>query len=348
VRYEGDFEPRYIVTSGDLLIGMDGEFRCHIWRGADALLNQRVCRLTNFSSALLPRFLYYGINNYLKKIEDVTAFTTVKHLSSKTIGSIQFPLPPLEEQRRIVAILDEAFEGLSRARANAEANFQSARELFESCLNAEIDALVELYGTEKVADLCDAIVDCPNRTAPVVDYPTEYKMIRTTNIRNGRLSLDQVRYVTAETYERWTRRQVPEIGDVLLTREAPLGEAAKIVTDDHVFLGQRIVSYRVNREKLFPDFLLLSFRSKFLKAQFENFAAGATVQHMRVPQSKELEIPRPPMAEQSSSIEKLNRVLRASEDLAFSVQKSILDIDELRQSLLQKAFAGELTIKEFA
>lgn len=271
-----------------------------------------------------------------------------KGLYLNSLRELPIRLPPLEEQRRIVAILDEAFEGLSRARANAEANLQNARELFESCLNAEIDALVELHGTEKVADLCEAIVDCPNRTAPVVDYPTEYKMIRTTNIRNGRLSLDQVRYVTAETYERWTRRQVPQAGDVLLTREAPLGEAAKIVTDDHVFLGQRIVSYRVNREKLFPDFLLLSFRSKFLKAQFENFAAGATVQHMRVPQSKELEIPRPPIAEQSSSIEKLNRVLRASEELAHSVQKSILDIDELRQSLLQKAFAGELTVREFA
>ena len=122
VSYVGDFDPQYIVQPGDFLIGMDGEFRCHEWGGPQALLNQRVCKLNNFSDKLLPRFLYYGINKHLKEIEDRTSFTTVKHLSSKTVKLIVFPLPPLEEQRRIVAVLDEAFEGLDRARAHAEAN----------------------------------------------------------------------------------------------------------------------------------------------------------------------------------------------------------------------------------
>jgi type I restriction enzyme S subunit len=67
-------------------------------------------------------------------------------------------------------------------------------------------------------------------------------MIRTTNIRNGSVNLDSVKYVTEETYNQWTRRQIPKKGDVLLTREAPMGEVGMLLTDDHVFLGQRIVS----------------------------------------------------------------------------------------------------------
>jgi type I restriction enzyme S subunit len=97
-RYVGAYDDKYLVQAGDLLIGMDGEFGCYEWRGKLALLNQRVCRLQGFASDLLPRFLFYGVNSHLKAIEDVTGFATVKHLSSKQILGIEFPVPPLREQ----------------------------------------------------------------------------------------------------------------------------------------------------------------------------------------------------------------------------------------------------------
>ena len=100
-RYTGEYDPKYVVHSGDFLIGMDGDFSCYEWRGKPSLLNQRVCRLQDFSEMLLPKFLFYGINKYLKEIEDTTAFTTVKHISSKQIKDILFPVPPISEQKRI-------------------------------------------------------------------------------------------------------------------------------------------------------------------------------------------------------------------------------------------------------
>jgi hypothetical protein len=133
-RFNGDYDKKYVVTAGDLLIGMDGEFGCYEWKGEPALLNQRVCRLQGFSGALIPRFLFYGVNDYLKAIEDVTGYTTVKHISSRQILEIEFPVPPLAEQQRIVGILDEAFEGIATAKANAEKNLQNARALFQSVL----------------------------------------------------------------------------------------------------------------------------------------------------------------------------------------------------------------------
>ena len=83
-----------------------------------------------------------------------------------------------------------------------------------------------------VEDACELIVDCLNRTAPIVEYPTDFKMIRTTNVRDGWINSDGIRCVTAETYEIWTRRAVPRRGDILLTREAPLGEIGIVRTDD--------------------------------------------------------------------------------------------------------------------
>jgi type I restriction enzyme S subunit len=101
--YDGDVLPEYIVRNGDLLIGMDGNFRCCEWQGRDAALNQRVCKLTPNELILHRKFLLYGLNGYLKAIEDVTSSVTVGHLSSRDIQQIPFPLPSLNEQRRIVA-----------------------------------------------------------------------------------------------------------------------------------------------------------------------------------------------------------------------------------------------------
>jgi type I restriction enzyme, S subunit len=136
VRYTGEYDPDYVVRAGDLLIGMDGEFRCYEWKGRDALLNQRVCRLRNFSENVEPRYLLYGLNAHLKAIEDETGFVTVKHLSSKTIKSIEMPLPSIEEQVRITELLDQTVR-LSREVESAFAvGIAKAQDLRQSILNA--------------------------------------------------------------------------------------------------------------------------------------------------------------------------------------------------------------------
>jgi len=103
--YSGDYDTKFIVHNGDLLIGMDGEFNPTIWQGGDALLNQRVCRLQNFKD-LLPSYAFEVIKDELKKIESSTYAVTVKHISAKQIKDITIKLPPLETQREIVAELE--------------------------------------------------------------------------------------------------------------------------------------------------------------------------------------------------------------------------------------------------
>ncbi len=117
--YNGKHDSEFEVEKGDFLIGMDGEFRCYRWQGGKALLNQRVCRLQNFSRDLNASYVFYGINEHLRKIEDSTAFVTVKHLSSKQIASIEMAVPPFVEQERIVKLLDEADE-LRKLRVQAD------------------------------------------------------------------------------------------------------------------------------------------------------------------------------------------------------------------------------------
>src|SRR5690606_24309792 len=100
--YSGEYHDRYLVDDGDILIGMDGDFRVVRWKHGRALLNQRVCRLQEFDSQILPGFMYYLVQDELDRIHSKIQGSTVKHLSSKELALASIPIPPLEIQAEIV------------------------------------------------------------------------------------------------------------------------------------------------------------------------------------------------------------------------------------------------------
>lgn len=146
--YSGDYDDRYVVSAGDLLVGMDGDFNCARWRGPRSLLNQRVCKITVDETLYLPRFLDYVLPGYLKAINDATSSITVKHLSSRTIQDIPLPLPPMEEQREIVAELEKQFSRLDEAVANLQRVKANLKRYKASVLKAAVEGrLVEPEAT---------------------------------------------------------------------------------------------------------------------------------------------------------------------------------------------------------
>ncbi len=148
----------------------------------------------------------------------------------------------------------------------------------------------------EVKEACELIVDCINNTAPTVDHQTSYKMLRTSNIENGRIDTENVDYVTEETYEEWTRRAKVNKGDVLLTREAPLGEVGLVKEEETIFLGQRIMQFRPDEGLLDSRYLSYVFLSPFVQNQIEKYkGSGSTVDHIRVPECEKFEIPLPPL-----------------------------------------------------
>ena len=106
----------YIIHNGDCLIGMDGDFNIAKWQSGDALLNQRVCFIKSNSDKLLNDYMFYFLPDTLRKINEATPSVTVKHLSTKTINIIKIPLPPLQEQYRIVERIESLFSQLEEAR----------------------------------------------------------------------------------------------------------------------------------------------------------------------------------------------------------------------------------------
>ena len=178
-----------------------------------------------------------------------------------------------------------------------------------------------------LSELCLLAVDCVNKTAPVVDYPTPYKMIRTTNVKRGFIDVDTVRYVTEETFQSWTRRSQPRFGDVVLTREAPVGEVGRCTFDDNqnIFLGQRLFQYRPDPQLLDWNYLAYVLQSPLVQNKLHGVSFGATVPHIKVGDAENLEIPCPSLDVQKS----IGSLLAAYDDL---IEANIRRIELLEES----------------
>lgn len=187
----------------------------------------------------------------------------------------------------------------------------------------------------EVERVCELIVDCVNKTAPVVDGPTPYRMIRTTNIRNGRVSLNGCRYVEESTYRKWTRRACLMLGDVVLTREAPIGEVGFVTEPTNVFLGQRVMQYRANASILSPRFLLYAFLSPSLQHQFGSHeGSGSVVSHIRVGDCFKFKIPFPPLSVQTGIAEALG----ALDDRIALLRETNTTLEAIAQALFKSWF----------
>lgn len=151
-----------------------------------------------------------------------------------------------------------------------------------------------------------AVVDCHNKTAPYVDAGIH--LVRTTDIRDGRMDLTKTRKISEETYAYWARRMPPKAGDIFFTREAPMGEAAIVPEGERVCLGQRTMLIRLFPELFSNRYLLYVMQSSSFQARMIEAAIGMTVKHLRVGGVEDLMVPVPPREEQNRIVEIVDRL----------------------------------------
>lgn len=189
-----------------------------------------------------------------------------------------------------------------------------------------------------LSELCLLAVDCVNKTAPVVDGPTPFKMIRTTNVKRGFIDTKTVRYVSESTYEQWTRRSRPQFGDVILTREAPVGEVGRCTFDESekIFLGQRLFQYRPDPALLDWNYLAYALQSPQVQNKLQGLSFGATVPHIKVGDAEHLEIPCPALETQKA----IGTLLAAYDDLIENNQRRIALLEESARLLYRELFVN--------
>ena len=337
-RFDGDYDKKYVVKAGDLLIGMDGEFGCYEWKGEPALLNQRVCRLQGFSGELVPRFLFYGVNDYLKAIEDVTGYATVKHLSSKQILAIEFPVPSLPEQQRIVGILDEAFEGIATAKANAEKNLQNARALFESHLQSVFTQRGEGWVEKRLGEACVL------RSGTSLPQELEKQSGEIPYVKVADMSLaENVNGVTCSS--RYVNK-----GDVNASNLLPIGTTIFPKRGGAIFTNKKrlttcVICADSNIMGITPKRGLLSdlLFNFFLRLDLRGINNGSSIPQINNYSIEPLLIAFPEsVPEQQVIVERLAALSEETQRLESIYQQKLAAMDELKKSLLHQAFSGEL------
>jgi len=143
-----------------------------------------------------------------------------------------------------------------------------------------------------LSDVSLVIVDCEHKTAPTQGHGIP--SIRTTNIRNGRLDLESANRVSEETYQEWTARMEPREGDLILAREAPVGEVGIVPASTRVCLGQRTVLVRPDREKAVPRYLLYLLLTPQIQHELSARSEGSTTPHLNVADIREFKLPELP------------------------------------------------------
>lgn len=201
----------------------------------------------------------------------------------------------------------------------------------------------EGWKRKPIGDVCAAIVDCVNKTAPVVDEPTLYKMIRTTNVRHGRVDTNNVRYVSEETFRTWTRRGELQDEDIILTREAPVGEVGQLRNAQGMFLGQRTMVYRANIELMDQQFLYQSMIGPSLIRQYHAGSAGGTVAHIRVPDCSKFVLSVPPLPEQR----KIADILSTWDEAIEKTEALLSNARTQKRALMQQLLTGKRRFPAF-
>ena len=190
---------------------------------------------------------------------------------------------------------------------------------------------------------CSAlVVDCRNKTAPYVS--SGVPLVRTTNVKEGHLVMEDMRYVEEGIAKVWSSRCEPQSGDILITREAPMGEACIIPEDMRICLGQRMMLARMVPGTIFNRYILYMLRDPFLMDRVQDKPVGATVQHLRVGGVESLLVPLPPLAEQHRIVAKVDELMALCDQL----EQQLSQADQQRRRLLEAVLAEALVEPEMA
>lgn len=196
----------------------------------------------------------------------------------------------------------------------------------------------------KLKHITKEIIDAEHKTAEYFD-DGKYLVCRTTNVRNGQLTLEGGKYTNFETYTGWTRRGLPEAGDILFTREAPAGEACVYYGDVPLCLGQRMVLFKLKTERVIPEFVLHSIYSGLSDDFVKQLSQGSTVAHFNMADIQNIPMFEPPLEEQKAINDYLAKTLSKYDGLNQSACDAISLMQERRTALISAAVTGKIDVR---
>lgn len=328
--------------------------------GASTFLNHRVmlsvegCVASHLATIVsderqaYSRFLLYFLSTVAA--QDLVQDHAYPSLNLPTIAGIEIFLPPLAEQRRIVDVLDEAFEDMEAAKANAQRNLANARALFESYLQSIFAQRSQGWAQKKLGD--ESLLEIIDGDRGV-NYPKAADFqddgycvfLNTKNVRPDGFDFESTIFIT-EQKDRQLRKGKLKRDDVVMTTRGTIGNIGLYSEDvpfENIRINSGMLIFRPNKRALLPSFLFELLRSEIVRDQIRKQTTGAAQPQLPIKTLVNFTIPVPTnLADQAALVKKLRAFEPEGERLEAIYKRKIEALDELKKTLLHEAFSGNL------
>ena len=341
-----DFVEGFLFDEPLVLVGEDGAK----WASGEntAFAIDGKCWVNNHAHVLRPNRSVLNDNWLIHFLvhSDLSPFVsglTVPKLNQGSLREIPIPLPPLPEQHRIVALLDETFAGIATAKANAENNLQNARALFESHLQSVFTERGEGWVEITLAEATGGVFTGPfGSLLHKSDYiENGIPLVNPAHITSIGIEPDFRKTVSEETAQRLSS-YVMRAGDIVIGRRGEMGRCALVTDIEDGWLcgtGSFIIK---PSNRCDARYLVRFLRSEGCKKRLEEIAGGAVMPNLSNTDLGNIPILLPPLDQQQELLAAIGRIADETQRLESLYQQKLANLDELKQSLLHQAFSGQL------
>ena len=342
INVESDVIEKFSIKKNDFLFartGGAGRF-CLIKKDVHGIFASYLIRFRfnkNYDSSFLR--YYFLSNSFQSELKSKIHGGVNQNVHAENIKDCPVPEILIEEQKRIVTKLDECFEAIDKARVNVEKNLNNAKELFQSQLNQIFSQKGDGWVEKKLGEVC--IVERGSSPRPIKDYLTESEdgvnWIKIGDTKN----VEKYIYATKQkiTKEGANRSRFVDVGDFILTNSMTYGKPYIMKTKGYIHDGWFVLRLP---DEINSEFFWYLLASPYTMEQFEYLAAGAIVKNISGDLVKKAILPIPPIGEQATIVEKMDTLSSQTQFLESNFQQELDALDELKKSILQKAFNGEL------
>ena len=341
---DGAEKSRY-VKEGDFILSNSMSFGRPYIMKTDGYIHDGwfVFRLPNYID--IDYFYYLLISpSVQEQIQSLGAGAIVKNISSDLVKKVIVTYPKsLHEQKRIVAILDECFSAIDKAKANAEKNLKNARELFESYLQGVFEN--GSWKKIKLSDITLDITDGDHLPPPKSESGLPFITISNINKATHEIDFSDTFKVPQQYYNNLKPNRKPVKGDVLYTVTGSYGIPV-LIKDDFAFCFQRHIGLIRPSAKLNSKLLFYWILSPQAVMQANKTATGTAQKTVSLTSLRNFEFPNIPLQEQKTIVRQLDVLRAETKKLEAVHNKKIADLEELKKSMLEKAFNGELKIRK--
>lgn len=329
--YSGNYPDEYILSEGDLLIGMDGEFNIARWKCSGALLNQRVCKLTT-KVGTNEEYLRFAMLKSLKEIEQRTAFVTVKHLSAKELNKLELDVPELTKQDKIA-------DTLSRLERVIEARKEELEELDELIKARFVEMFGDSVSNEKgwkvdtVESLCKEIYGggTPSKAHPEYYEDGDIPWVSSKDMKTDLLTDSLIR-INQLGVDNSTARMVPINSVIMVIRSGILKHTLPVAINAVPITVNQDLKVFIPGEKILARFLAVQF--KMHEKDILSGVRAVTADNIEFNSLRKRKMIVPPIELQQKYVSLLEQVDKSK----VKVQKALDETQKLFDSLMQQYF----------